>query len=476
MHSFEFGRARPSAAATDVCAIVPVLACAYPAIIEPLIYSTFPPAPGLQGILESRIENRIFWPALAAISVLLAARNSSRFAKFTLPPNIVCLLAYLAFAGASVAWAFKPALSFTRFAQEVMVLTSVVLPAMAALRTADMMRGLFLCFAIASVVNLLFILDGGSQQVATYGALKVNIGYPGYFTGKNLLGEFSAIALLLSLHELLFPGRRRSFGIIIAVAAISLLFLANSKTALGLALLVPFLAGLTLIIARRTRVSPAVILMTVPICYIAVSSLTGFNINRISFLLYGDSTFTGRTLIWDFAQLEIARKPFAGWGYQSFWLVGADAPSIVDAPGWIKGMPNAHSGYFDTILEMGYIGLALLLSFLVATLHGIGRVAQSDRARAWLLLSLALFIMLYNFLESLWMRGFDLLWVVFVIVAAETARCSRPFPSARGASAALRPARAGIPVPARGQRRLPLRMPIQSRRGYRGNTRPPVSI
>src|SRR5882762_3033924 len=159
-HSFELGRAGSSTPTFDICAIVPILACAFPAILAPLIYFTFPPAAGLQGLLESRTENRIFWPAMTAISVVLALRNHSRLGRLTLPPHIICLLAYLMLAGASVLWAFKPEVSLTRFVQEVMVLTSIVLPAMVAVRTTDMMRGLFLCFAFASILNLIFVLGG----------------------------------------------------------------------------------------------------------------------------------------------------------------------------------------------------------------------------------------------------------------------------------------------------------------------------
>jgi O-antigen ligase len=94
-------------------------------------------------------------------------------------------------------------------------------------------------------------------------------------------------------------------------------------------------------------------------------------------------------------------------------------------------MPNAHNGYYDTMLEMGYAGLAFLLVFIIAILHAVGRVADHDPARARLVLSLALFIILYNFFETLWMRGFEFLWVVFVIVAAEIGRYWRPFPLRR---------------------------------------------
>jgi O-antigen ligase len=310
-----------------------------------------------------------------------------------------------------------------------MVVTSIVLPAMVAAPTADMMRGLFLlCFAPAAILNIFFVFNNSPSVVA---ALK---GYPGFFLGKNYLGEFSAIAFLLALHETLYRGRRRALGIVVVAIAAVLLFFANSKTALGLALVCPFLAGLTMFVRKITRISPAIILLSIPLLYVLLSSVSNFSMERISYMLYGDSSLTGRTVIWDFANYEIARRPLLGWGYQSFWLAGPDAPSIVDAPGWVKTMPDGHNGYVDTKLELGYVGLVFLLVFIIVTLHGVGRVADRDPARAWLVLSLALFVIVYNFLESLWMRGFEFLWVLFLIVAAEIARYWRPFPVRRVAN------------------------------------------
>jgi O-antigen ligase len=89
-------------------------------------------------------------------------------------------------------------------------------------------------------------------------------------------------------------------------------------------------------------------------------------------------------------------------------------------------MPNAHNGYYDTVLEMGYIGLVLLVVFIAATLHGIGRVVDRDLVRGWSMLSIALFVIVYNGLESTWMRGFEFLWVVFLILAAEIAKYWQP--------------------------------------------------
>jgi len=217
-------------------------------------------------------------------------------------------------------------------------------------------------------------------------------------------------------------------GLIVIAVALFLVFMADSKTALGLAIVTPCLAGITLIATKKLRVSPAIILLSIPLCYAILSNISNFSVNRLSYMMFGDSTLTGRTLIWDFANSEIARRPLLGWGYQSFWLVGPDSPSLLEAPGWIKMMPNAHNGYYDTTLEMGYIGYFLLIIFILMTLHAIGRVARVDAVRAWLLLSIALYIICFNYLESLWMRGFEFLWVVFLIVAAEIGRYWQPLP------------------------------------------------
>jgi exopolysaccharide production protein ExoQ len=107
------------------------------------------------------------------------------------------------------------------------------------------------------------------------------------------------------------------------------------------------------------------------------------------------------------------------------------------------------------MLEMA-VGLAFLVVFITATLHAIGRVADRDPARAWLVLSLALFVILFNYFESSWMRGFEFLWVVFVL-AAEIGRYWGPFPLRRAAYGS-RSQRLGSPGPSPGARRPRLRI------------------
>lgn len=434
-HFVENRQPTSSAPTIDKYAILVILACAYATVIGPLIdFGGIGSSADIQNA-EPGLPNRIFWPAMAAVSVALAAKNYSRLSRLTWPPHIICLLAYVAFAGASVLWAFKPETSLVRFAQQSMVLSSIIFPGMLAARTADLMRGVFLCFAVGAILNVFFVFNN-TPSVDVYseyfqGNIPSVEGYSGYFRGKNYLGEFSTIAFLLALYETLHPGLRRVFGAIIAIIATFLLLWSNSKTAFGLAIICPLLSLVVLSVRRATQISLALLLLCIPICYTLISHVSGFNMYRVSYILYGDPTFTGRTIIWDFADNEIARRPLFGWGYQSFWLVGTDAPSVVDAPGFIKSMPNAHNGYYDTTLELGYVGYGFLVVFILATLHAIGQVADRNRGRALFVLAIALYVIIHNYLESIWMRGFEFLWVIFVILAVDVGRYCRPLPSTR---------------------------------------------
>src|SRR5262245_4491155 len=195
-HHFELATARSGTAMFDTCAVVAISGCAFALIVSPLlIFLTSELDQVLQrGFTESRIENRIFWPAVTAICVILAVQHFSRLRTLTLPPNIICLIAYLAVAGASISWAFHPELSFTRFVQQVMVITSIVLPVILAARTTDMVRALFLCFAFASILSVFFVF-GRRVTISN----NEHFGYAGYFADKNSLGQMAALAFLLAI-------------------------------------------------------------------------------------------------------------------------------------------------------------------------------------------------------------------------------------------------------------------------------------
>jgi exopolysaccharide production protein ExoQ len=461
VHPLEQNRVRSSLILDKF--LLPLAACAFALILSPLLVvldSEGPGAKTLTGAMAVRYENKIFWPAMLAITVLVVFRNRERLGWASFPPNIICLFLYLGFAGFTVLWAFRPELSSIRFAQQVMIVLSVVLPMMMAIRTADVLRGLFLCFAFACILSFFFAI-GSTPLIVD----KVAVGYTGHFPNKNYLGACAALALILSLYEMRHRGFRRVFAMAIAVIAVLLLFWGNSKTAMGLMLLAPTLAACALIVRRVFGVSLLTIPVLLLLLYMVLTLISNFDVYRISYYLYGESTFTGRKIIWDFVNYEIGRKPLLGWGYQSFWLVGPDAPSIVDAPGWVKTMPNGHNGYLDTIVELGYVGFALLSAFLILTVHACGRLADHDLFRGWIVLSLVVFIIISNGLESWWMRAFEFLWVLFLILAAEIGRHWVRYAPRHHRGQPIGAARRMGPVPGRAEQHPVQRRPPNIGRG-----------
>ena len=117
---------RSSIRTIDGYALIPIIACVYATIVFPLIIVSCDPTDSAC-LMEARPESKIFWPALAAISAVLAVRN---FSRLRFPPHILWLFGYLALAGISVLWAFKPETSFIRFSQQAMIIVSIVVPAM----------------------------------------------------------------------------------------------------------------------------------------------------------------------------------------------------------------------------------------------------------------------------------------------------------------------------------------------------------
>ena len=77
-------------------------------------------------------------------------------------------------------------------------------------------------------------------------------------------------------------------------------------------------------------------------------------------MLGKDLTLTGRTGIWSAVLDSIAKRPLLGYGYQAFWLgLEGESYRIILAVSWV--LAQAQNGFLDVMLEMGTVGLAIVL-------------------------------------------------------------------------------------------------------------------
>jgi O-antigen ligase len=75
-----------------------------------------------------------------------------------------------------------------------------------------------------------------------------------------------------------------------------------------------------------------------------------------------------RTHIWE-VLLSVPINPILGTGYQSFWLGWRPAWAWARLDG--DTVTSAHNGYLQIYLDLGLIGLALVIAFLIATYRKI---------------------------------------------------------------------------------------------------------
>jgi exopolysaccharide production protein ExoQ len=162
------------------------------------------------------------------------------------------------------------------------------------------------------------------------------------------------------------------------------------------------------------RRNPTWLKVLVPVFFCLYLILNfGFDLNGSMAGAVGkDPTLTDRTKIWAFV-LGMHTNPLVGTGYQSFWL-GQRLEYFWQNSG-LGNLNEAHNGYLEVYLELGILGMALLIGFLVASYRGICRrlVLQPDLAvlglAAWLVL------VFYNMSEAAFEGG--LLWLVILMTA-----------------------------------------------------------
>jgi exopolysaccharide production protein ExoQ len=359
---------------------------------------------------KGRVENILFWPIVAVLVLTLIFQQRAQVDyRFFRSLPIISLIAYFVFAAASVTWAFSPDFAFSRLVVQVLAFIVIVLPHALPARAKYAIPGVFLCIFIALAVSAVYVLTKPPSP----------IGHPGYFTHKQELGLLAATGVVLSSYELLHRGWRRIVALITIGLAFWLILESESKSALALSVAALICSWLILMVCKRTRLTPAIIVAAV---VVACRSLSN-PIERIGYQLYGDATLTGRTGIWGYVEYQISQRPWFGWGFHSYYFV-PNSPQN-QAPGYIREMPSSHSGYLELKLETGRFGYWIFLLFIYSSLHLLERVRRIDPVRAWFYLSIELFAVLSNLLDSSWLV-LTHFWPLFLIVVAESVRYSWP--------------------------------------------------
>ncbi|WP_269583992.1 O-antigen ligase family protein [Roseibium sp. Sym1] len=394
---------------------IPVILLAYPILLTPFLmnYSGEEDTAANINASKSNALNQLFWIGLFAVTLVSAGRRLLKTFTVLRSPVVWFLLAYITLALLSVLWSPVPGIAFRRVVLQIIIVLSLVI----SISFTDDARGLL--GRLLLLMNTVVLLN----TVAVAVLPPTPIGHAGIYSQKNSLGAVMALAFLFNLYGFLNArGLLKRFAtLVISALAFALLILSQSKTSIGLALLLPVIAYLLVGMAYLFRINAAILILfgalTGVVLWFFQASLTRFGFGDLSLFLFNDETYTGRTVIWNFILGVISREPVLGQGYASFWATGADSIAFREAPGFVILLTQAHNGYLDVLVELGIVGLTLLLLLIVAALFSAARMVRLDYRISFLCYSLMLFVISHNMLESSWFRAYSLNWLIFLLAA-----------------------------------------------------------
>lgn len=311
---------------------------------------------------------------------------------------------YLLYCLVAIAWSDFPLVAIKRwmklFGQPIMVLVLLTEPDPMESFTRLLKR----CSYVLIPISILFIKyypDLG-RAFDAWSGMGMNTGIT---TNKNTLGCDCFILGFFFVWHFLRVWRRekgvpRRNELILCLVFFVLIgwllfFMAHSSTSLGafiLAVAVMLFVGFKFV--NRRQLSIYLVVTVVAVVLLEVL----FDFHKVVIEALGrNSTLTGRTDIWQ-VLLNWDLNPILGTGFESFWL--GERPRKISEMFQGLNLNEAHNGYLETYINLGLLGLAITVAWLVATYFKAHRALLNDFEFGRFRLGYLTAFIVYNWTEA----------------------------------------------------------------------------
>jgi O-antigen ligase len=325
------------------------------------------------------------------------------------------ILLFFFYCAISALWSDYPGVAFKRWFKALGTLMMVLIVLTDAERLAAVKRLLVRVGFLLLPLSILFIKYYPNVGRA-YSRWEFTPLYTGVTLDKNMLGMLCLTIGLGSVWRFLqaYRGqedtRRRvliAHGILL-VMVLWLFWRSNSVTST-----VCFIMGAGMmvvtslpVLARKTSVVHLFVAVMVFVSLFALFLDSGGELLKA---VGRDPTLTGRTDIWG-EILPFAGNPLFGTGFESFWL-GKRLEEIWEIR---PGLQEAHNGYLEVYLNLGWIGLALLAVVMVTGYRNVMVAFRRDPDVGRLSVAYFAVAVVYSLTEA----GFRMMapiWIFFLL-------------------------------------------------------------
>ena len=414
----------------------------------------------LDATLNGSPTDAAVFAALLAIGVLILLHRRKKTSAYLAVSGPILL--YFLYCLMSVTWSPFHDSAFKRWTKAVgdLVMVLIILTdgqPIAALRRLYSRVG-FILFPFS--VLLIRYSDLGRSFDADGNPVNV-----GVTTNKNELG---LIVFVISLGALwnarsLFihkdephRGRRLVAQCTLLAFGIALLQMAHSATSLTCFLLGAGLMFATSLQSFRNRPG-RVLALSLGVALAGGIGLLFGGGSALSQSLGRGNGLTGRTDIWT-ASIAAAGNPVFGTGFESFWNANASRVNhSLQLLGFtdLHNLNSAHNGYIETYLDLGLVGLCLIVLILINGYLYASRAFQQDPEFPSLLLACIVTATFYSITEA----GFRMLtptWIFLLVGVVGSSGVTRGLLGGQPA-----------PVEAQGEGSAALRRPLGTTRGWK---------
>ncbi len=375
------------------------------------------------GVIAPPWMGQISTPVLRLLRSTPGAVPPSRGSRVLL----LVLIAYTGLATVSVMWADDAALAAKRA-----VVFLVLAFTAYALAQAWSLREL-LYFSIFASTTSLVLGIGGALARGDLQPFASDYRFVG-FANPNLHGIEAACLVIATATALRMGRGHRLLLAGLLVFGLGMLLLTKSRTALVAVMLVGAVAG-TFTVKRHRLVVMGI--GVIALIFAVVVFLPDTVTHAHSAALLGRSaqsddpaTLSGRTLLWEDLLYFASARPWLGYGFDSFWTPQHIA-EVSLRRGWV--ITQSHSGYIETLLNVGWVGASLFVLVLFGGLiTAIKRYRHARTALALFVVAMMIWYMTNLLAEAIPEAHFSTL-LIMVLLAHLALRTAAPDDSRTGA-------------------------------------------
>lgn len=368
--------------------------------------------------------DRTIFAILIATGVLILLRREIDWAGIR--KSNAWIFLFFFYCGISITWSDFPFVSFKRWVKEIgnfiMVLVILTDP-----RPTEAVKTVIRRCAYLLIPLSVVLIKYYPHLSKSYGAWTGAVEFMGVTTSKNMLGNLCLVfgmfffwSFLTMRHNRHVSGylKNQITDILVLVMIFWLLMKSSSVTSLAASIIgIGVIIGLSLINEDVKYIGIYISIVAFLILFLEMT----FKLSDTFIVASGrDLTLTGRTDLWKDV-INMGTSPLIGTGYESFWL-GNRLESIWANHPW---QPNqAHNGYLETYLNLGVIGLSLLIGVIVSVYRKIRKALLLDCGYARFRMAFLAVALVNNIAEGTF-KGISLVWFIFLLIATEVPRFSQ---------------------------------------------------